>query len=97
LELIAERYQIESELGRGGMGTLYLAHDKLLDRWVAIKVVNDSSLEKKARDRLLREARLAAQLNHVNIVSIHDVIETDGMPQVVMEYVEGESAHEQPP
>jgi len=97
LELIVERYRIESELGRGGMGILYLAHDELLDRHVAIKVVNDPNLGKKGRDRLLREARLAAQLNHVNIVAIHDVIETDGTPQVVMEYVEGQSAHEQPP
>jgi len=97
LELIAERYRIEGELGRGGMGILYLAHDELLDRRVAIKVVNDPNLGEKGRDRLLREARLAAQLNHVNIVAIHDVIETAGTPQVVMEYVEGQSVHERPP
>ena len=97
MELIAERYRIEGELGRGGMGILYLAHDELLDRRVAIKVVNDPNLGEKGRDRLLREARLAAQLNHVNIVAIHDVIEIDGTPQVVMEYVEGQSVHERPP
>ncbi len=97
MELIAERYRIEGELGRGGMGILYLAHDELLDRRVAIKVVNDPNLGEKGRDRLLREARLAAQLNHVNIVAIHDVIEVDGTPQVVMEYVEGQSVHDRPP
>jgi ABC-type oligopeptide transport system substrate-binding subunit/predicted Ser/Thr protein kinase len=97
LELIAERYQIERELGRGGMGVVYLAHDEVLDRYVAIKVVNDPSLGKEGRDRLLREARLAAQLNHLNIVAIHDAIETDDTPQIVMEYVEGKSTHDQPP
>ena len=97
LESIAERYEIESELGRGGMGVVYLAHDELLDRRVAIKVVNDPSLGKNGRDRLLREARFAAQLNHPNIVAIHDAIETDGTPHIVMEYVEGRSTHDRPP
>ena len=85
MELIADRYEIESELGQGGMGILYLAHDELPDRHVAIKVVNDPNLGEIGRERLLREARLAAQLNHGNIVAIHDVIETDGTPQVVNE------------
>lgn len=79
------------------MGVVYLAHDELLDRRVAIKVVDDPSLGIKGRERLLREARLAAQLNHRNIVAIHDVIETDGVPHIIMEYVEGQSAHDRPP
>jgi len=100
--LINERYRLDSELGRGGMGIIYRAHDTLLDREVAIKVLSDSALSTESRARLLREAQAAAQLNHPNIVSIHDAGETDtsaegpgtgGVPFIVMELVEGKSLH----
>ena len=70
--LINKRYRLDSELGRGGMGTIYRAHDTLLDRDVAVKVLSDATLGAESRARLLREAQAAAQLNHPNIVSIHD-------------------------
>ncbi len=100
--LINERYRLDSELGRGGMGIIYRAHDTLLDREVAIKVLSDSALSTESRARLLREAQAAAQLNHPNIVSVHDAGETDtsaegpgtgGVPFIVMELVEGKSLH----
>ncbi|MGH2620808.1 MAG: protein kinase domain-containing protein, partial [Anaerolineales bacterium] len=94
---LAQRYQIERELGRGGMGIVYLAHDEVLDRPVAIKVVGESNLDAKGRARLLREARLAAQLNHPNIVAIHDAGETSSTAYIAMEYIQGRSLYEQPP
>jgi serine/threonine protein kinase len=62
--LINERYRLDSELGRGGMGTIYRAHDTLLDRDVAVKVLSDTTLNTESRARLLREAQAAARLNH---------------------------------
>ncbi len=79
------------------MGIVYLAQDEVLDRPVAIKVVGESNLDAKGRARLLREARLAAQLNHPNIVAIHDAGETGDTAYIAMEYIEGQSLYEQPP
>jgi serine/threonine protein kinase len=67
-----ERYRIDVELGRGGMGVVYRARDTLLDRDVAVKVLSDSRLGTEGRARLLHEAQAAAKLNHPNIVSVHD-------------------------
>jgi non-specific serine/threonine protein kinase len=90
--LINERYRLDSELGRGGMGTIYRAHDTLLDRDVAVKVLSDTTLNAESRARLLREAQAAARLNHPNIVSVHDAGEAEpAMPYIVMELVEGEA------
>jgi len=97
VDRLAQRYQIERELGRGGMGIVYLAHDEVLDRPVAIKVVSESNLDANGRARLLREARLAAQLNHPNIVAIHDAGETGNTAYIAMEYIQGRSLYEQPP
>ncbi len=97
MDRLAQRYQIERELGRGGMGIVYLAHDEVLDRPVAIKVVSEPNLDAKGRARLLREARLAAQLNHPNIVAIHDAGETGDTAYIAMEYIQGRSLYEQPP
>jgi non-specific serine/threonine protein kinase len=90
--LINERYRLDSELGRGGMGTIYRGHDTLLDRDVAVKVLSDTILNAESRARLLREAQAAAQLNHPNIVSVHDAGEAEpGVSYIVMELVEGEA------
>jgi len=72
---LLNRYHLEAELGKGGMGTVYRAHDTLLDRDVAIKVLTDPSLRSTGRTRLIREARAVARLNHPNIISIYDVAE----------------------
>ncbi|HLE52938.1 MAG TPA: protein kinase, partial [Anaerolineales bacterium] len=83
------RYRMEAEIGRGGMGIVYRAQDTLLEREVAVKVLNDPGLGNEARARLLREAQAAARLNHPNIVSVYDAGEWDGSPFIVMELVEG--------
>jgi predicted ATPase len=74
---LLNRYHLEAELGKGGMGTVYRAHDTLLDRDVAIKVLTDPRLGSVGRARLLSEARAVARLNHPNIISIYDVAEAD--------------------
>jgi serine/threonine protein kinase len=73
---LLNRYHLEAELGKGGMGTVYRAHDTLLDRDVAIKVLADPDLGSAGRARLLSEARAVARLNHPNIISIYDVAES---------------------
>jgi tetratricopeptide (TPR) repeat protein len=87
--LLAQRYRIEAELGRGGMGTVFRAHDTLLDRPVALKLLNAPGLGSKGPARLLEEARAAARLNHPHIVSIYDAGDVDGLAYIVMELVEG--------
>jgi serine/threonine protein kinase len=89
-ELAGGRYRTERVLGRGGMAAVYLARDGELERPVAIKVLAEHLAETPGfRDRFLREARLAAQLSHPNVVQVFDVGEEDGRPFIVMEYVEG--------
>lgn len=84
------RYQVESELGRGGMGIVYRARDTVLDRIVAYKVLPDSLRENpQALRNFLREAKSAAQLNHPNIVTVYDAGEQDGRYYIAMEYVDG--------
>lgn len=89
--LIAERYRLGPELGQGGMGTIFRAQDELLDRPVAVKVLNRAGLGTAGRSRLLAEARSAARLNHPNIVNVYDAGEADGVSFIVMELVEGET------
>lgn len=85
-------YEILSLAGAGGMGEVYRAHDKRLERLVAIKVLPDSAFgDPAARARLVREARTASKLNHPNICTIHEVSEADGQAYIVMELVEGQS------
>ena len=88
---LADRYRIDTLLGRGGMGTVYRAHDLRLGRDVAIKVVEGPGLDSEARRRLLHEARTAATLNHPHIVAVHDAGEAGEQPFVVMELVDGGS------
>jgi ABC-type oligopeptide transport system substrate-binding subunit len=92
--LLQDRYRLLAEIGRGGMGTIYRARDQALERDVAVKVVSPSDLGSAGRTRLIHEARAAAQLNHPNIVTVHDVGEVDGTPFIVMELVEGASLHD---
>ena len=87
--ILRERYRLDGELGRGGMGTVYRATDLELQREVAVKVLSASTQNSDARERLIREARAAAALNHPHIVTIHDVGEADGQPFLVMELVVG--------
>src|SRR5437868_12884171 len=71
---LAGRYSIDRELGRGGMGVVYLAREVHLDRLVAIKLLPpDRAADVTLRQRFLREARLAAKLSHPNIIPIHSV------------------------
>jgi ABC-type oligopeptide transport system substrate-binding subunit/tetratricopeptide (TPR) repeat protein len=96
--VLNERYRLDAEIGRGGMGMVFQAHDTALERDVAVKVLSEASgLGTEGTARLLQEARAAAQVNHPNIVSVHDVGEADGLPFIVMELVEGESLHERRP
>lgn len=89
---LAGEYSLDRELGRGGMGIVYLARDVQLDRQVAIKVL-PTSLASRAdlRERFLREARTAAGLSHPNIVPIHHVGEAGEFVFFVMAYIDGET------
>jgi predicted Ser/Thr protein kinase len=89
---LAGRYSIDRELGRGGMGVVYLAREVHLDRLVAIKLLPPEKAERPdLRDRFLREARLAAKLSHPNIVPIFTVAEREQFVFFVMSYVDGET------
>ncbi len=89
---VAGRYSLEHEIGRGGMGIVYLARDVTLDRPVAIKLLPPELGELPGvRERFLREARTAARLSHPNIVPIHAVEEAGRLVYFVMAYVPGET------
>ena len=89
---LAGRYSLERELGRGGMGIVYLARDVRLDRPVALKLLPpDRALRPELRERFLHEARMAARLAHPNIVPIHSVEEAGDFVFYAMRYVEGET------
>jgi len=97
-QLLGGRYQLVRQLGEGGMGQVWEAQDKTLGRPVAVKVISllagGGSRGDEARARFLREAQITAQLQHPNIVTIHDLGETDTrdnrVPFLVMELVRGE-------
>jgi DNA-binding SARP family transcriptional activator len=88
------RYRLDAEIGRGGMSVVYRARDTLLERDMAVKVMSATALGSEGRARLLHEARSAAQLNHPNIVTVHDVGEADSAPFIVMELIQGESLYD---
>src|SRR5215211_1350078 len=95
-ELLAERYRLLESLGRGGMGVVWQAHDEMLGRDVAVKeMVLPPGLtadeEQVLCRRTLREARAAARLNHPNVVTVFDVVEADGRPWIIMEFVRARS------
>ncbi|WP_107419886.1 serine/threonine-protein kinase, partial [Streptomyces carpinensis] len=96
LRVIAGRYRLEARIGRGGMGIVWRATDQLLGRRVAVKELPfdetlsaDEALQQ--RDRTLREARAVAQLRHPHVIVVHDIVEQDERPFIVMELVEGGS------
>ena len=88
---LADRYTIPRELGRGGMATVYLAHEMKHDREVAIKVLRPELAATLGADRFLREIKIAAKLTHPHILALHDSGEAGGFLYYVMPYVEGES------
>jgi serine/threonine-protein kinase len=90
--VFANRYELGTEIGRGGMADVYLAHDRLLDRRVAVKVLSPAFASDATNvERFRREAQSAARLNHPNIVSVYDWGEEDGASYIVMEYVPGQT------
>src|SRR4051812_44748456 len=94
--LVAGRYALSDVIGRGGMGTVWLATDRVLEREVALKEVTfsvDLTTEERTilRERTLREARAAARLDHPRVARVYDVVEEDGRPWLVMEHVSARS------
>ncbi|GAB3987268.1 hypothetical protein GCM10029978_105350 [Actinoallomurus acanthiterrae] len=94
--MIAERYRLSAQVGKGGMGTVWRAWDLVLDREVAVKeLILPSNLEGPERAvrmrRAIREARSAARLDHPGIITVFDMIEHERTPMVVMEFVRGRS------
>ncbi|WDV55123.1 serine/threonine-protein kinase [Streptomyces coeruleorubidus] len=92
--LVAGRYRLAERIGRGGMGTVWRADDELLGRRVALKQLHERphlSADELGTlyERMRREARSAARVTHPNVIVVHDVVEDDGRPCVVMEYVPG--------
>lgn len=94
--LLGGRYRLVTRLGHGGMGTVWRAHDEVVDRDVAVKeprLPKDVAERQRAmvHERMRREARAAARIAHPSVVTIHDVVIEDGQPWLVMELVRGES------
>ncbi|HEX6626863.1 MAG TPA: serine/threonine-protein kinase [Gemmatimonadaceae bacterium] len=91
-EVLSANYELEDEVGRGGMGIVYCARDRRLKREIAIKVLPpELSFRADIRQRFLREAETAAQLNHPNIVPIYTVEERDNLVYFVMAYIKGDN------
>ncbi|WP_285752370.1 serine/threonine-protein kinase [Lentzea sp. NBRC 105346] len=94
--LVAQRYRLARVIGAGGMGRVWLGQDELIGREVAIKeLLLPAGLDAEQRamlcHRAMREAQLAGRLNHPGIVTVHDVVEFNGTPMIVMEFVRGGS------
>ncbi|MFJ1811256.1 MULTISPECIES: serine/threonine-protein kinase [unclassified Streptomyces] len=90
--LIAGRYRLLDRIGRGGMGTVWRAHDDVLAREVAVKKLHpqpqlDDDELATLFERTRREARSAARISHPNVIVVHDVVDDEGLPAIVMEYV----------
>jgi tetratricopeptide (TPR) repeat protein len=85
------KYRIVERIGRGGMGTVYKAHDPMLDRTVALKVIStDVDITDDLRTRFFREAQACARLSHPNVVTVYDMGDENGHLYIVMEFLEGE-------
>src|SRR4026208_300209 len=91
-QVLEPHYEIDSEVGRGGMGIVYCAKDKRLKRNVAIKLLPpELAFRSEIKSRFLREAATAAQLSHPNIVPIYTVDEQEGLVFFVMAYISGDN------
>lgn len=98
--LLGGRYRLAARLGVGGMGTVWRAHDEVVDRDVAVKEPRlPANLDERMRhtvyERMQREARAAARIDHPSVVTVHDVVMEEGKPWIVMELVRGRSLGEQ--
>src|SRR6188472_720672 len=92
---MAERYELEELVGTGGMSSVYRAHDRLLERDVALKVLHQQFVtDTEHVERFRREARSVAQLSHPNIVTVIDRGESNGRQYIVFELVDGASLKE---
>ncbi|MEV0406459.1 serine/threonine-protein kinase [Actinoallomurus sp. NPDC050550] len=94
--VLVGRYRLLEPIGSGGMGTVWRSRDEVLERTVAIKEIAfprglDESTRATLRERAMREARAAARLDHPGIVDVHDVLIEDGLPWIIMRYVDGRS------
>ncbi|WP_323139700.1 serine/threonine-protein kinase [Streptomyces sp. NBC_01719] len=93
--LLAGRYLLVEQLGRGGMGTVWRAQDQVLSREVAVKELRVSGLPREEltvlHARMQQEARAAARVKHPGVVTVFDVLEEDGRPWIVMELIDGQS------
>jgi serine/threonine-protein kinase len=85
------KYELVRRLGQGGMGSVYLARDPDLDRFVAIKVLREQLFDEELLQRFFREARASANLRHDNIITIYDVGQHDHQPYMALEYVDGQT------
>ncbi len=98
-ELIAERYRVRTRVGQGAMGVVWRAEDERLQREVALKQVSlpagaDDEARDQAHRRVFREARMIARLHHPHAIAVYDVVEHDGQPWLVMEYLPSRSLAE---
>jgi serine/threonine protein kinase len=92
--MLAGRFRVHAEIGRGGMGVVWRARDELLGREVAVKQILSQNAGDELRQRLLREARAAVLLDHASAVMVHDVVQEDDDLFIVMEYVDAPSLQE---
>ena len=96
--MLAGRYRLGARLGRGGMGTVWRATDEMLDREVAVKELSVGHLAEEdlqiVHSRMKQEARAAARIKHPGVIVIHDVLQQDGKPWIVMELIDGRSLAE---
>ena len=91
-EVISGRYELEELVGSGGMSNVFRAHDRLLERTVALKILHEQfTRDEDYVERFRREARAVAQLSHPNIVTVIDRGEQDGRQYIVFEYVDGQN------
>ncbi len=94
-DVVADRYELQEVVGSGGMSSVYRAHDRVLERTVALKVLHDRLVaQKDVVERFSREAKLVAGLSHHNIVAVIDRGEDHGSPFIVLEYISGENLKE---
>jgi serine/threonine protein kinase/formylglycine-generating enzyme required for sulfatase activity len=91
---IIDEYRLLRLVGQGGMGDVWLAHDEILDRNVAVKLISGIDPEPEARERFLLEARAAARLQHPNVLTVYRVSEIDGRPYLITEFIRGKTLDE---